>query len=164
MAPGFGLLKCRNSKFKNLITLTVLSREDVPYQGEDPVCSHFPIRTEGPIRGRQVNYLQYRLQTPSEGNNCGRFVYRKILTTTGKTTVNMVPEGREIPHLEIILDDIEDEIPMRSRYVLEDRRKVEKQNSYTTFHLFLYVLIRDHPVLTRFDEIDGPRLGDENDV
>lgn len=144
------------------MTLTAFSRDNIPHQGKDLIHPCFPVRTESPIRGRQVDYLQYRLQTPNESNSCGRFVHRKILTTIDREPSHGKKRG--IPHLEVILDDVEDEIPMRSWYMLEDWRKVEKQNSHMTFHLFFDVLVRGHPVLTRFHEIDCPRLGNENDV
>lgn len=74
------------------------------------------------------------------------------------------PKQGEIPHLEIIFDDVKNKIPMRSRYMLKDRRKMEEQKSNLTFHFFFDVLIRGHPVLTGLHEINRPCLGDENHV
>jgi hypothetical protein len=90
--PGFGLLGYQHPISEKRITLTAFSRDNVPNQGEYIVLPRFPICTEGAVSGRQVDYLQYRLQAPSEGDSRGRLLHNKILNVIRRTTMSFAPE------------------------------------------------------------------------
>jgi hypothetical protein len=51
------LLEYPHGLSEKRMTLTALGRNDVPHQGKDLTRPRFPIRKEGSIRGRQVDYL-----------------------------------------------------------------------------------------------------------
>ena len=74
------------------MTLTGFSRDNILHQGEDFILSCFPVHAEGPIGGRQVDYLQNRLQAPGESDNCGRFFHGEVLATFRKITMSSIPE------------------------------------------------------------------------
>ena len=78
--------------------------------------------------------------------------------------MSFILEGGRISHLEIVFNNVENKIPVRSGYVLEDRSKMEEQNSHLAFHLFFGIFIRGHPLLARLHEVDRPRLRNENDI
>ena len=74
------------------MTLTGFSRDDIPHQGEDLILPCFPVRAEDSIGGRQIDYLQNRLQAPGESDDCGRFFDGEVLTTFRKTTMRFIWE------------------------------------------------------------------------
>lgn len=70
-------------------------------------------------------------------------------------------EGRT--HLEVGLDDVEDEIPVRSAQLLHDRRKVEEELGDERVDLLIEVVVTADPRLHPLNEEHGPLLREEDD-
>ena len=68
------------------------------------------------------------------------------------------------PYLEIVLDQVENEVPVCSRNVLQDRYEMEKHVGDLALDVFINVRIRSNPSLARLHKVHRTRLWQEHYV
>ncbi len=71
-------------------------------------------------------------------------------------TLQRTNDGRV--YLKIVLDQVENEIPVRSLHVLQDRYEVEEHVRDLALDVFVDVLVRCDPCLARLHKVDGTGL------
>ena len=89
----------------------------------------------------------------------GRIVFeRGILTQNISVTPPQKQERGLVANLKIVLDQVENEVPVRTRDVLQDRNEMEKHVRDLALDILIDFLIRREPSLARLHEIHRTRL------